>query len=280
MSGCVVFALITVMAAAWRIQEASGNSGWVDVSWTFGVDGVAFLAALAPLAQEAADEVAQGAAPEPWPHWRQIVVAGRVAVWSLRLGLHIVARTRAAGNDPRYRKLIVEWQSDASRRMFWFLQTQAMVGVVLVISAVLAAQNGNPDLRIQDVLDIAILAAAISGEAIADQQLRRFKADPSKQGAVCDTGLWRWSRHPNYFFDWPGWLAYPLIAIDSSGHNPYGWLALLGPACMYWVLVHVSGIPPLEDHMLRSRGDVFRAYQRRTRAFLPFPLIRQPDHRV
>ena len=80
MSGCVVFALITVMAAAWRIQEASGNSGWVDVSWTFGVGGVAFLAALAPLAQEAADEVAQRAAPEPWPHWRQIVVAGFVAV--------------------------------------------------------------------------------------------------------------------------------------------------------------------------------------------------------
>jgi steroid 5-alpha reductase family enzyme len=145
------------------------------------------------------------------------------------------------------------------RRMFWFLQTQAMVGVVLVISAVLEAQNGNPDLRIQDVLGIAILAAAISGEAIADQQLRRFKADPSKQGAVCDTGLWRWSRHPNYFFDWLGWLAYPLIALDSSGHNPYGWLALLGPACMYWALVHVSGIPPLEDHMLRSCGDVFRA---------------------
>jgi steroid 5-alpha reductase family enzyme len=280
MSGCVVFALITVMAAAWRIQEASGNSGWVDVSWTFGVGGVAFLAALARLAQEAAEEAAQGAAPEPWPHWRQIVVAGLVAVWSLRLGLHIVARTRAAGDDPRYRQLVVEWQSNASRRMFWFLQAQAMVGVVLVISVVLAAQNGNPDLRIQDVLGIAILAAAISGEAIADRQLRRFKADPSKQGAVCGIGLWRWSRHPNYFFEWLGWLAYPLIAIDSSGHNPYGWLALLAPACMYWVLVHVSGVPPLEDHMLRSRGDVFRAYQRRTRAFLPFPLIRQPGHRV
>jgi steroid 5-alpha reductase family enzyme len=280
MSGCVVFALITVMAAAWRMQEASGNSGWVDVSWTFGVGGVAFLAALAPLAQEAAEEAAQGAAPEPWPHWRQIVVAGVVAVWSLRLGLHIVARTRAAGDDPRYRQLIVEWQSDASRRMFWFLQAQAMVGVVLVISVVLAAQNGNPHLRIQDVLGIAILAAAISGEAIADRQLRRFKADPSKQGAVCGIGLWRWSRHPNYFFEWLGWLAYPLIAIDSSGHNSYGWLALLAPACMYWVLVHVSGIPPLEDHMLRSRGDVFRAYQRRTRAFLPFPLVRQPGHRA
>jgi steroid 5-alpha reductase family enzyme len=67
------------------------------------------------------------------------------------------------------------------------------------------------------------------------------------------------------------WSSYPLIAIDVSGHNPYGWLALLAPACMYWVLVHVSGIPPLEEHMLRSRGEAFRAYQKRTRPFFPLP---------
>jgi len=90
---------------------------------------------------------------------------------------------------------------------------------------------------------------------------------------VCDIGLWRWSRHPNYFFEWLFWLAYPLIAIDLAGYNPYGWLALLAPICMYWVLVYVSGIPPLEEHMLRSRGETFRAYQLRTRAFFPFPVI-------
>jgi uncharacterized protein DUF1295 len=84
---------------------------------------------------------------------------------------------------------------------------------------------------------------------------------------------WRWSRHPNYFFEWLCWLAYPLIAIDLAGYSPYGWLALLAPACMYWALVYVSGIPPLEEHMLRSRGETFRAYQRRTRAFFPLPVI-------
>jgi steroid 5-alpha reductase family enzyme len=114
--------------------------------------------------------------------------------------------------------------------------------------------------------------AAIVGEAIADRQLRAFKSDLANGNAICDVGLWRWSRHPNYFFEWLLWLAYPTIAIDFTGHNPYGWLSLAAPICMYWILVHVSGIPPLEDHMLRSRGEAFRAYQKRTRAFLPLPL--------
>jgi steroid 5-alpha reductase family enzyme len=155
--------------------------------------------------------------------------------------------------------------------MFWFLQQQAAVGALLAISIAVAARNPNPSLRVQDVVGVLLLAAAIIGESVADAQLRRFKSAAAGRTAVCDLGLWHWSRHPNYFFEWLAWLAYPTIAIDLSGYNPYGWLALLAPACMYWVLVHVSGIPPLEDHMLRTRGDVFRQYQRRTRPFLPFP---------
>jgi steroid 5-alpha reductase family enzyme len=159
--------------------------------------------------------------------------------------------------------------------MFWFLQSQAAVGIVLAISAALAAQNPNPALRVQDIVGLLVLAAAVVGEAVADAQLRRFKATTQDQNSVCDIGLWRWSRHPNYFFEWLAWVAYPVIAIDFSGYNPFGWLAVLAPACMYWVLVHVSGIPPLESHMLRTRGERFRAYQLRTRPFLPFPIFRQ-----
>jgi steroid 5-alpha reductase family enzyme len=155
--------------------------------------------------------------------------------------------------------------------MFLFLQSQAAVGVVLAVSIALAARNPNPELRIQDVLGLGILLVAIAGEAIADRQLRAFKANPQNRGKICDVGLWRLSRHPNYFFEWLTWTAYSVIAIDFAGHNPYGWLALAAPACMYWVLVHVSGIPPLERHMLRTRGDAFRHYQLRTRAFFPFP---------
>ena len=97
--------------------------------------------------------------------------------------------------------------------------------------------------------------------------------DPANQGRVCDVGLWRWSRHPNYFFEWFGWLAYPVIAlsIDHPLSYPWGWATLLAPVFMYWILVHVTGIPPLETQMLRSRGDRYRHYQSRTSAFFPLP---------
>jgi steroid 5-alpha reductase family enzyme len=248
-----------VMAIAWGVQQATGHSGWVDAFWTYGVGAAATIAALVPLAEG------------PWPRERQVLVVVLAAIWSLRLGWHIVTRTRETSDDPRYRQLMTEWGSDASRRMFWFLQTQAVVGVVLALSIVLAAQNPRPGLRIQDLVGALLLVVTIVGESVADRQLRQFKADPANRTAVCDVGLWRWSRHPNYFFEWLVWVAYPLIAIDRTGDNPFGWLALLAPLCMYWLLVHVSGIPPLEAHMLRSRGKAFRTYQRRTSAFFPIP---------
>jgi steroid 5-alpha reductase family enzyme len=251
-------ALSAVMAAAWRVQQTTDNAGWVDVFWTFGLGAVAIIASLAPLGQD------------HWPRSRQIAVAAVVGLWSLRLGWHILKRTRASGDDPRYRQLITQWGSNAPHQMLWQVQKQAAVSVIFALSIVLAAQNPHPRLRVQDMLGLATLMLAIVGESVADHQLRRFKADPANRNAVCDTGLWRLSRHPNYFFEWLSWLAYPLIAIDLSGYNPYGWLALLGPACMYWVLVHVSGIPPLEEHMLRSRPEAFCAYRRRTRPFFPF----------
>jgi steroid 5-alpha reductase family enzyme len=250
--------LAAIMALAWHIQRTSGNSGWVDVTWSLGVGGVAFVAAAWP------GELG-------WPHWRQIAVAAFAALWCLRLGLHVARRTMVAGDDPRYRDLIVRWGSHAPRRMFWFLQAQAAVGTVLALSIVLAAQNPNPALRLQDLVGFIVLAIAVVGEATADRQLRTFKAESENQNRICDIGLWRWSRHPNYFFEWLGWCAYPVIAIDLAGHNPYGWLALAAPVCMYWVLVYASGIPPLEAHMLRRHGETFRAYQRRTPAFFPLP---------
>jgi steroid 5-alpha reductase family enzyme len=253
-------ALSCIMAAAWATQQKTGNSGWVDVSWSLGVGAVASGAALLPLQQA-------------WPHWRQLCVAILAACWSLRLGLHIAQRTQATKDDPRYRDLIVQWGPDARRRMFAFLQSQAAVGALLALSVALAAQNPNPVLRLQDLLGLVILVGAIVGEWTADRQLRLFKTGYRGPLAVCDVGLWSLSRHPNYFFEWLSWLAYPIVAIDFAGHNPYGWFAVAAPVSMYWVLVHVSGIPPLERHMLRSRGEAFRGYQERTRAFFPFPKL-------
>ena len=251
-------ALSAVMAVAWRVQQRTGNSGWVDMIWTFGLGAIGIAAALAPLTQAS-------------PAGRQLLVAVFLLAWALRLGAHIATRTMGISDDPRYAELIRGWGADARLQMFWLLQKQALVSIPLALSVFLAAHSPSPDLRPQDFAAIAIMLVALVGEAAADGQLRRFRGDPRNRGRVCDSGLWRWSRHPNYFFEWLGWVAYPLLAIDLSGAYPWGWLALAGPACMYWLLAHVSGIPPLERHMLRSRGAAYRAYQDRTSAFFPAP---------
>jgi len=244
-----------IMAAAWWVQSRSCNSGWIDTIWSFGTGATALVGALA-------------ASHEPW-HWRRILVAILVACWSLRLGLHIASRTRAVSDDPRYRRLITQWGPRARTEMFWFLQKQAIASVPLVAAISLAARNPDPSLRLLDILATVLLVSALLGEAIADRQLRAFRRNHPERTAVCNVGLWRCSRHPNYLFEWMAWLAYPLFAIDLAGHNPYGWLAVLAPVLMYWLLVHVSGIPLLEQHMLQTRGDAYRAYQRVTPAFFP-----------
>lgn len=245
--------LLAVMTLAWIAQRLTGNAGWVDVAWSVGTGATGVLFALAPL----------GTPVQP----RQIAVAVLVAAWSARLALHIARRASTAQDDPRYAALRQEWGAAYQWRLYLFLLAQAAVAWGLALSILLAARNPAPGLQLTDLLGIAVLAVAVLGEAVADQQLHRFKADGRNRGFVCDTGLWAWSRHPNYFFEWLGWVAYPIFALGG----PWGWLALSGPALMYWTLRHVSGVPPLEAHMLRRYGDSFRAYQARVSAFFPLP---------
>jgi len=251
--GAAVVLLSVVMAGAWALQRATGNSGWVDVVWSFGLGVAGLVMALVP----------------GGPTTRQIVVAVLIAAWSVRLGLHIAQRSMHGPEDARYAALRQEWGARFQFRLFWFLQIQAAAAAVLGLSMMLAAHNPAAFPRVWDAAGIAVLIIAVIGEGVADEQLRRFKRDASNKGRVCDAGLWGWSRHPNYFFEWVGWLAYPLLAISTDWG--WGWLALSGPAFMYWLLVHVSGIPLLEQQMLQSRGDAFRAYQARVSAFFPLP---------
>jgi steroid 5-alpha reductase family enzyme len=207
------------------------------------------------------------------PNARQWLVTVLVTIWSLRLGAHIAIRTAGIADDPRYAAFAREWGTDSPRRMFVFLQNQALGSIPLVFAIFVAAHVPGDGLRLADYLGALILLAGIAGEAIADAQLRAFRADPANKGRVCDSGLWRWSRHPNYFFEWFGWLAYPVIGLSIADPLSYPWglATLLAPVFMYWILVHVTGIPPLEEQMLRSRGDRYRDYQSRTSAFFPLP---------
>ncbi|MBB4040484.1 steroid 5-alpha reductase family enzyme [Microvirga flocculans] len=248
-------ALSVIMAVAWRVQQSTGQSGWIDTIWSFSVGTV-------------------GAALALWPgedglSLRQILVAALAAAWSLRLGASIARRTIKGGEDPRYAALYEQWGENYSRRLFWFLQIQAAAAFVLVATIAVAAHNPVTELRLADMAGAFVLAIAILGERLADNQLRDFRSNPANRGKVCETGLWAYSRHPNYFFEWLGWCAYPFFGINADLTYPIGFATLAGPVFMYWLLVHVSGIPLLEAHMLRSRGAQFEAYRSRVNAFFP-----------
>src|SRR4051812_30372773 len=256
----IAASLSVLMAGAWVVQQRTGNSGWVDTIWSFSLGLVGVGSALWPVAGSP-------------PNIRQWLVAALVAIWSLRLGWHIAVRTAGITDDPRYAAFAREWGADAPRKMFVFLQNQGVGSIPLAFAVFVAAHFPGDTLRPGDYLGALILLIGIAGEALADAQLKTFRQNPANQGRVCDVGLWRWSRHPNYFFQWFGWLAYPVIAISVAYPfaYPWGWASLLAPVFMYWILVHVTGIPPLEQQMLRSRGERYRDYQARTSRFFPLP---------
>lgn len=265
----VAVTLMIVMTAAWALVALGAKSGWIDAVWSFCVGAAGVVVALAPV--------------EGWPAdpQRAALVALLAAAWSLRLGTHIVTRTLGGGDDPRYAALRQEWGANWRWRLLFFLQIQALAALLLSAAIFLAARNPAQGLGWGDLLGFLVVAAAVVGEGVADRQLLRFSRDPSNKGPankdkVCDVGLWSLSRHPNYFFQWLGWTGYAVIAIDLSGAYPWGWGALAGPALMYWLLVHASGIPPLEAHMLRSRGTAYADYQRRVSAFWPVAKRREP----
>ena len=262
----VVFVLLAAflclaMVGAWAWALRTGKSGLIDATWSAAVGLACFAAALWPVSS--ADSIA-----------RRLLVAAMAAAWSSRLGSYILGRSLAE-DDPRYAELKRGWGADAPRKLFLFLQAQAIAGWPLVGAALLAAHVPSSSLGLSDGLGALVFATGFAGEATADRQMARFRADPANRGGICEVGLWAYSRHPNYFFEWLCWLAYAIIAADFSGGYPWGRLALAAPATMYWLLVHVSGIPPLEAHLARSRPSAFADYARRVSAFWPWlPAIR------
>jgi steroid 5-alpha reductase family enzyme len=248
--------LILPMTAAWLMRMRGAASGWIDVIWSAAV-GIAGLSVL--LLADTGDA------------GRRWLIAGLLGLWSTRLVAHIAARTIGSSDDPRYAALAREWGDTFPFRLFMFLQAQALAGLMLAAAIYLAAANPKPFPGALDIVGALVIVAAILGEALADAQLQRFRRMRRPGQTVCDTGLWGWSRHPNYFFEWLGWVGFALLAVDPAGGYPLGFLAFTAPLLMYGLLVHVSGIPPLEAHMLASRGEAFRRYQQRVSAFFPVP---------
>jgi steroid 5-alpha reductase family enzyme len=245
--------MVLVMGGVWLLSRRLRNAGIVDVAWSLNFTILAALFAILGTGDPG----------------RRLAVALAVAVWSLRLGLHLWARVAREHpkEDGRYATLRERWGRSAEWRMFGFFQLQGVLNVLLATPFLLACLDPRPLGRLADQLGLALLALAVVGETAADRQLERFKADPANHGEVCRVGLWSWSRHPNYFFEWLAWCAWAVIAWPA----PAGPAALVSPALMLYFLLRVTGIPATEVHALRSRGDAYRRYQREVSPFVPWP---------
>ncbi len=254
---CGILLLMSViMTMGWFYQRAVRNGGWTDVFWTYGTGVTCAAAALWPIG---ADGIG----------WRQVLVAGLVLLWSVRLGTYVAIRVSRSNEDVRYATMRRNWKQHFQTRMFWLLIVQAPITALLSIGVLFAAYRGGHEFRFLDSLGIAVLVVSIGGETIADGQMQRFRANPKNQGKVCNKGLWGWSRHPNYFFESLGWIAYPIIAIDPS--NGWTFLSVIAPALMFAVLRFGTGVPPLEAAMVKSKGQAYRRYQARVSALFPLP---------
>lgn len=248
-------AAATAMSFAWLIVRRTGDGGWTDVVWAFSVGLIGAGAAMWP-------------APDAAPA-RQGLVALLIAFWALRLGGYLTLRTaRASVPDPRYEDFRKRW-GGWGLKAWSFLMVQAATVLVLVISVRAAAVRPGSALDWRDGVAGLIVVMAVAGETLADRQMAAFRRDPSNRGKVADTGLWAWSRHPNYFFEWAVWLAWPVMALDPG--DVFSWPSLLAPTLMWWLLNHVSGVPMLENQMLKSRPAAYRDYQSRVSRFLPLP---------
>jgi len=245
------FCLIT-MILLWVWQRRSGRADWVDVAW----------AALIGLQALAWALIGDGALE------KRILVVLLAGTWSLRLTFHLAGRlARESSEDGRYQAMREHFGHRQQSFLFLFFLTQAVVAWLFALPAWVVAHDPSPYLSGWVIAGVVVWFASLAGESIADRQLAAFRADPDNRGKVCQAGLWRYSRHPNYFFEWLHWFSYPLVAVGA----PNAWVAWLAPVVMLLFLYRVSGIPYTEKQALKSRGEAYRAYQRTTSAFVPWP---------
>ena len=234
----------------WLVQQRTRNAGIVDVGWAASFTLVIGLFALRSTAPAAAW----------WP------IAALAVAWSARLTVHLVARGAASSpEEGRYTTLRARWAPHASRRFFVFFQAQAALTGILSIAFVVPFV-ALPSCAPLVYTGAAIALVGLAGETLADHQLARFRR--AHRGKVCDVGLWAYSRHPNYFFEWCVWLGY---AIHGLAFLPYGAITIVPQAIIFASIWFVTGISPTENQALRSRGDAYRAYQARVSKFFPWP---------
>lgn len=252
MLGTTLVVIEILMLLFWLIYLALQNVSVIDIGW-----GIGFIAA-----------VLIGFILGEGYLWRKILVLTVVSIWALRLIGHLAQRFVADRDDPRYQLLLrngpfAQYPLVQVLALFAF---QGLLITILSLPFILMNQNTLLLFSPYEVFGLLIWMGGITGETIADYQLAYFKRNPLYAGQLFDQGLWRYSRHPNYFFEWIIWIGYSVMAFSA----PFGWLGIIAPILMLYLLLKVSGIPLTEAHSLDVYGDTYRDYQSKTSAFFPW----------
>ncbi|GAB5561590.1 MAG: DUF1295 domain-containing protein [Synoicihabitans sp.] len=255
--GTATVALIIWFAVIFWVCRRMDNYGVVDVAWSFSFTPLAWFYALSGTG---------------WS-MRQLVIASLASIWSIRLGSHLYKRVFAhhPEEDSRYKQLRTDWKDNFTPMMLGFFQLQAISVVVLALPFLFPVFNASLGFSALEIIGTSIVFLSLCGETLADGQLAAFRRREENKGKVCNRGLWRYSRHPNYFFEWMIWVGFGVFALGSA----YGWVGLIAPASIYYLLRYKTGVPMAEESSLKSKGDAFREYQKTTNEFFPGP-TRQP----
>ncbi|MEP6662924.1 MAG: DUF1295 domain-containing protein [Verrucomicrobiota bacterium] len=246
-----IFASV-VMLGIWWLALRIKNLGIIDIAWSFSLAPIAIFYAT----------ISQG---DPTRRW---LMAGMVALWSLRLGGYLGWRVAKhhPHEDPRYKEFRAKWANHFKRDTFWFFQIQAASIATLSILFLLVCLNNKSQISLIEWIGFAVWLIAFCGESLSDIQMTLFKKNPANKGEVCQKGLWNYSRHPNYFFEGLIWISFYVFALNS----PWGWATIYCPAMILYFLLRVTGIPLTEKLAVQTKGEKYRAYQRSTSAFVPW----------
>jgi len=241
-----------LMAVFWLWALRLKNAGFVDLGWSLGIG----FDALAILLWSGARSL---------PCW---ILAVGAWLWALRLAFYLGRRVIGKPEDPRFTALRKDWRERGRPEMavlFGIFQLQGFLSVVFSLPVFLACLQPRPWNGVVVAAGAALIAVGLIGESLADAQLARHRE--SGRRSVCREGLWAYSRHPNYFFEFLFWLGMGVGALAVPG----GFLALVCPALILFFLLRVTGIPATEAHALESRGEEYRRYQKEVSAFVPLP---------
>ena len=249
----VTFFCCLIMAITWLVAIWFDNFSIVDAIWSYNFPIITLLLYLMVHGFEQ----------------RKLMVLIAVSCWGLRLGTHLLIRItkHLDKEDGRYLTLRQNWSKQLKWEFFKFYQLQALSNVFLAVPFFIIMVNPEPKISLTEKIGFGLWALALIGEAVADSQLASFKKNPSNKGKVCNVGLWSWSRHPNYFFEFMIWVAYSVMAFSS----PYGWLAIMCPLSIFYLLNKVTGIPLTEEQAIKSKGENYIHYQQTTSKFFPLP---------